>query len=66
MNRTDPSVLGNPTPKDVYMNLEEKLAPVSDNAARVPAAPTTEGDYWLKCSVDSEGAATYSWSALPE
>ena len=31
-------------------------------AAKVPAAPSTAGTYRLTCTVDSGGAATYSWT----
>ena len=34
-------------------------------AANIPAAPTTAGNYSLKCTVNAQGEASYAWVADP-
>jgi len=63
MARTNPDYIGNPSPKDVYMNLDEKIEEVAGDAGRIPDAPSENGTYYLKVVKTSEGA-TYSWATL--
>ena len=65
MTRTDPTKIGSPSPKDVYINLEDKLLTVDGKASVIPAAPSANGIYYLKCVKDSSGA-TYSWATFPD
>ena len=40
------------------------LDPDINTAADMICSETTAGDYSLKATVDSEGAVTYSWTAI--
>jgi len=64
MARTDPQYIGNPTPRDVYMNLDEKIAGI-DVTTKVPDPPSSNGTYYLKVVKDNSGY-TYSWATLPD
>jgi hypothetical protein len=45
-----------------HINGMNVLVPLLMPADELPAAPTTDGNYVLKCSVAS-GEATYTWEA---